>query len=341
MSIAVFADLHLHEHSAFATEREGHNSRLMDGRDAVLAIASKSVAYGVRRLLCAGDWHHSRRKISVPVLDVGAATIRAVREDYGMEVDALEGNHDLSMDGGSCSLDGLPFLNVYDKPGVVEIDGFKIGMIPWTDDPKVVAEALRAKADFFVGHLGLEGGKVGPSDVELPGHIPTKVLRNVEVPVLLGHYHKPQDVKGTTAMYVGSPVQLSWGERGEDKRFVVVSRKNGEAVVESVPLPDFPRFVRITESELETVRPQDFVEVVVRKAKHVRRVRRKIELTRGEGGANIVVSEEGDAAAPRIDLAGLKVADQIRRFVKHAGVPAGVTEDELVHAGLSLIEGAE
>lgn len=54
-----------------------------------------------------------------------------------------------------------------------------------------------------------------------------------------GHIHKPQDLPGTvvTGTYAGSPIQLDFGELGEEKRVVVVEARPGQpARVTSIPL---------------------------------------------------------------------------------------------------------
>lgn len=335
--IAYFADLHMHEHEAFATDRDGFNSRLLDCADAALAVARHAKKIGAKSVLFGGDWFHSRRKISVPVLHISEATLKAIRA-MGLDVYALLGNHDLSLDGRANSIFGQPFTNVFSQPDVYEIDGWKVGIIPWTDNPDDVAKVLRKKADFYAGHFGVEGARVGPSDFEMPGHIDEKTLKLTNNPVLLGHYHKPQAIEGTSAMYVGSPLQLSWGEAGENKRFLVVSAGSRTVRVSSVDLPEFPRFERVAEADLDKCRPQDFVEVIVRRAEDVKRARNKVRLTRGEAGANIVVLEDGGDEAPRVDLSGLNVRDQLRRYLKHAGVPKGMDREELLKLGLELVE---
>jgi exonuclease SbcD len=55
--------------------------------------------------------------------------------------------------------------------------------------------------------------------------------------IALGHIHKPQRIAGTLpAYYAGSPLQLDFGEAGQEKTFVVVTVRPGRpADVEHVP----------------------------------------------------------------------------------------------------------
>lgn len=62
----------------------------------------------------------------------------------------------------------------------------------------------------------------------------------------LGHIHRPQAIAGSagTARYAGSPLQLDFGEAGEDKSVVVVEASPGRPVrVEIVPLTAGRRLV--------------------------------------------------------------------------------------------------
>lgn len=44
------------------------------------------------------------------------------------------------------------------------------------------------------------------------------------LPVYTGHYHKPHVVKGTQIEYVGSPYQVSAGESGQIKHFLLLDK---------------------------------------------------------------------------------------------------------------------
>lgn len=339
--LSIFADLHLHEHAAFAIDRGGFNSRLIDSRDVVLNIAKKSRAAGASDLIHAGDWFHARRRVGVACLDVSESVLNTCRTKYSLRVHTIPGNHDYSLDGKACSIVGQPFASVTMEHGSVrEIAGWRVCFVPWTDDVDVVKRALAVSADLYIGHFGVADSKVGPSDFEMPGHINQDVLAkraNPDAPLLLGHYHKPQKIGDSRSMYIGSPLQQGWGEAGENKRFIIV-RPNGS--IESVPLPDGPRFLRLTPETLDKARPNDFVEVVVENIKQVRRTRHLIDDTRPESPTSIVLREVPVADAPAIDLSGLKVRDQLIRYVDHVGVPDGVDRDVLIRTGLELMGGS-
>ena len=94
----------------------------------------------------------------------------------------------------------------------------------------------------FAAHLYVQGAV--PSRTERPVDISDTYLTEADAlpPVsyaALGHIHKPQAVSrgGLTARYAGSPLQLDFGEAGEDKSVVVVDADPGRPVrVDLVPL---------------------------------------------------------------------------------------------------------
>jgi exonuclease SbcD len=94
----------------------------------------------------------------------------------------------------------------------------------------------------FAAHLYVEGAI--PSYTERPVEISDTYLTEASaLPAVsyaaLGHIHRPQAITrgGMTARYAGSPLQLDFGEAGEEKSVVVVDADPGRPVrVELVPL---------------------------------------------------------------------------------------------------------
>jgi DNA repair protein SbcD/Mre11 len=115
--------------------------------------------------------------------------------------------------------------------------------------------------NLLMAHTHLEGAVFGASERRV--HIgedwaaTAQTLPTSASYIALGHIHKPQKVSGTLpAYYAGSPLQMDFGEVGQEKTFVVVKAKPGKpARIEHIkyegglPLVD----VRATLSELEGI----------------------------------------------------------------------------------------
>lgn len=325
--VALTVDVHLHEHAAFAVDRDGLNSRLAISADAVRSIIDHAKAEGSKTLLIPGDWFHDRQKISVAVLDTSAEILAYARKQ-GVDVILVVGNHDLSREGNTNSVKGQRFADVIETPGVYKINGWKVGCVPWTDDPNEVRRVAKKPADFYVGHFGVSGTRVGPSDFEIPGHISPKVLR--DKPMFLGHYHKPQDIPGTRALYIGSPVQQGWGESGEKKRFLVFSEQD----VDSYTLDEFPRFVRTTPDKVKKCRPQDYIEVIASPDE----VERTRNLTHSMSlNAHVIPAEIPQASPADMPLEGATLQEQLNSYAENVERPQGVSKEDAIVVAYELL----
>jgi exonuclease SbcD len=113
----------------------------------------------------------------------------------------------------------------------------------------------------LAAHLYVQGST--PSYTERPLEIKDTYLTEADaLPavsyVALGHIHRPQAITrgGVTARYAGSPLQLDFGEAGEDKSVVVVDANPGRPVsVELIPLRAGRRLADFT-GTLEELRAQ-------------------------------------------------------------------------------------
>lgn len=95
--------------------------------------------------------------------------------------------------------------------------------------------------NLFMAHTHLQGAIFGESERRV--HIgedwagTTQKLPGSASYIALGHIHKPQRVSDTLpAYYAGSPLQMDFGEAGQEKSFVVVAASPGRpARIEHVP----------------------------------------------------------------------------------------------------------
>lgn len=63
--------------------------------------------------------------------------------------------------------------------------------------------------------------------------------------VALGHIHKPQRIKGNQPIfYSGSPIPLSFSERKDEKRILLIDTDRGWEP-ESIPIPNFRKLIKI------------------------------------------------------------------------------------------------
>ncbi len=108
----------------------------------------------------------------------------------------------------------------------------------------------------FAAHLYVGGATYGRSERAL--HVSdTYASRPEAIPAVsyaaLGHIHKPQALPGGTAgRYAGSPIQLDFGEEGEEKVTVIVEAAPGRpARIEPRPIVGGRRLLRVAGSLAE------------------------------------------------------------------------------------------
>jgi len=143
----------------------------------------------------------------------------------------------------------LPFVHANRLVDVFE--GTESWMVDYADRvrdmQRILSHSLEAGFDagrdvlLFAAHLHVGGAVRSGSERQL--HITdTYATRAESLPPVsyaaFGHIHKPQDIPGEIrARYAGSPIQLDFGEVGEQKFVVVVDARPGRpAVVTPVPL---------------------------------------------------------------------------------------------------------
>jgi DNA repair exonuclease SbcCD nuclease subunit len=135
----------------------------------------------------------------------------------------IDGNHDLS-GKGSDAISSLRSLSSVDN--VVWIHKTPVGnddflCIPYSSN--IVDQVKQNNRKILISHFGLSEGVLN-SGISIVSDIKIKDLINKYKLVLLGHYHKPQEIKteDINLFYVGSPIQLDWGEKDDEKRFLVI-----------------------------------------------------------------------------------------------------------------------
>lgn len=193
-----------------------------------------------------------------------------------------------------------------DESGVISYpkngEQAKIAMLPWIPECRIVdcrqipragnernrvySEHIAARCsglangyaantvNILLAHLYVGGAAATGS--ERPAHVaPAFAIRPDRLPrahyIALGHLHRPQEVPtASRCVYAGSSLQMDFGERGQQKRVVIVdARAESQASVESVSLLSGRRLREVvtTIDQLASVAGQageDFLRVVVR-----------------------------------------------------------------------------
>lgn len=228
MKILFFSDIHHSNYSQFATVLpNGRNSRFQDTLLAFEDIKSYAKKHADVVIFC-GDLFDKKFKVDTQVY---VETLAAWRDFCSVPVYIIAGNHDQYSREGSNSL--LPFHDtrarntalVSQPENICLDDAINVLLIPHQHDTNKFKQILKdaPSADILVMHQGLAEAVTGAYNVQIQS-----AIKLADIPfdkfkwVVSGHYHKAQVLAGGKFRYCGSPLQLSMGERGEEKGFWVL-----------------------------------------------------------------------------------------------------------------------
>ncbi len=155
----------------------------------------------------------------------------------------------------------------------------------YSDDVAAMCERLALSfspetVNILAAHLFAFGaqtsGSERPIHISQPFAIPPASFPSTAQYMALGHLHRPQEIHcPTRCFYSGSPLQLDFGERDQQKSVVIVDVKAGKpAHVETVPLTSGRRLRELTGSMDELKRQagkvgDDFLRLIVKTEKHI------------------------------------------------------------------------
>ncbi len=243
-----FSDLHCHAWSQYSTRLpNGLNSRLQDCLN-IIHQAKKIVEEQlVNYVFFVGDLFHSRTKIDI---DVYYATFRAMRDlaSIGVPIYILKGNHDCHNRVGDVhSLEAFKTIAaVVDRPMIRTLQSgdekVSVAMFPYTSDvPRLIEqfEGLPAM-DLVLFHQGVREAVVGPYGMTVHSELALSNLPLNRVRYCIaGDYHKRQFLADGKFHYCGSPLQLTFGEAGEEKAFSLIDTSDWK--IQTIPT-SAPRF---------------------------------------------------------------------------------------------------
>jgi DNA repair exonuclease SbcCD nuclease subunit len=271
MKCLFFSDLHMHAWSQFSTTLpNGRNSRVDDQLKVLSQIREICVREKVATLFFLGDCFHSRTKIDGDLYSVTWTAFKSLSEVVD-NFYILVGNHDQNNRvGDSHSLSAFrAFAHVVDSPICVRFgpvgDSVNIALFPFTTEIKDFKTFVRnlPRVDFFLFHQGMSQAQIGAFDVYIKAEVELNDLPDRARYRLAGHYHRHQWLDSRTA-YIGSPLQLNFGERDEEKGFILVDTQRDTRL--HIP-SEAPRFYVTEYSNFNPDRyrmVRDFVKVMCR-----------------------------------------------------------------------------
>lgn len=257
----IFSDLHAHSH-------KDRVARLQDCVCALNWVFEQAAAHNCDYIFFLGDLFHERTKIDVlNYLRVFEVFMKHMIEDAcGREVYLLVGNHDMyhreKWDVNSIKpLTAIPGISIIQTPLSFSAGGKQFDCLPHTENPVAALDALKKArdgktGDILLSHLAVNGALTNTyygvrSDVIVEYDnemvpVDPGVFSDWEM-VFLGHYHAAQKIGH--AEYVGSPLQISFGEAFQTKHVIILDL---DTLEKTYVVNDFsPKHLIITPQDIE------------------------------------------------------------------------------------------
>lgn len=234
MKWLVCADIHVHQHKK-------SSERLQDCLNALDWIFRTAVEKAVDHIIVVGDLFYDRFKIDVPTYQKTFEIFKKYTDKHDFGVWLLIGNHDMFMHkewdiSSMVPLSGIPSVTVINKPCILEIGETPAAFLPYTTDPISDLAKIEEKLgswspppEVLFGHVALDNAVLNPlyntkSEVHLENDgdmvkVDSEIFKKWKQ-VFLGHYHAAQTIGGNVE-YVGSPLQLSFGEAFQPKHVII------------------------------------------------------------------------------------------------------------------------
>lgn len=226
--LLIWSDNHIHPHKR-------NRNRMDDCLNCLNWVFDVGKKNDISTYIFCGDLFEDRQKIDVLAFQKTYEIIESKLRKKDC-VYFLLGNHDIwhpkRRDISTIyALRNIPNLYIIDEPCILKLKNTetKAAFLPYSSDP--IEDLNKLILDFpklLFGHIAVNGAKLNSSgitsDVFVEKDNDMKIvgpkLFNGINRVFLGHYHCPQKL-GDNVEYVGSPLQLSFGEINQDKHIII------------------------------------------------------------------------------------------------------------------------
>ena len=245
MRFGFIADIHLSKYSQDKIEDQSNlPERLHSIKSAIYEVAEYCLANGIKVIVIGGDTLHGKSVIYAIAQEI---MLQYFHDFMDLNFIVLDGNHDLSGKGTDVvsalrPLEHIPNVNWVKFSETAYLQNEGILIVPYSTNLTNIIK--NNKARILISHFGLSEAILN-SGISVVSDVSLSDLRGRYELVLLGHYHKPQEIiqNNIKLYYVGSPIQLDWGEKNDIKRFLIVDTDTLQ--VDSIPINSYKKHIEL------------------------------------------------------------------------------------------------
>ena len=255
----VFSDLHIHDH-------KDRVERLDDCLKVLEWIFETAAERDVDYIFFLGDLFHERSKIDTKnyMITFDVFMKHMLNDASTRQMFLLVGNHDMyhkeSCDINSVKpLSAIPRISIVQNPVSMELGGRKIDWLPYSENPIEDLNNFKKKGvgDILFAHIAVSGASTNTfygvrSDVIVEHdkemvRVDASLFEDWDM-AMFGHYHGAQPIS-KKAEYVGSPLQLTFGEVFQQKHLIILDL---ETMEKEYVVNDFsPKHLIVSEQDVE------------------------------------------------------------------------------------------
>jgi len=322
MIFGYIADIHLSRYGQDKVEDTTNlPERLHSIKRALYEVGNYCVENSIKVLVIGGDILHGKSVIHAVAQDIMIDFFTDFEDMLLFYV--IDGNHDLSGKGDSVvsalkTLKNTPNVRWIGFSETYHMKAEDILFVPYSYNLPQIVNDNRAK--ILISHFGLSEGMLN-SGLSIVSDVSMKDLTGRYNLVLLGHYHKPQEIinPNISLYYVGSLIQLDWGEKGDEKRFLVVDSDTLD--VQSIPITQYKKHI---EFELTSKNKTDIFKLAKQardNGDHVKVIMREtVDLTDVSGEFTVIDKTDQDITDRGV-TSMMSEMDKIERYLEIKKIP--------------------
>lgn len=247
------ADYHLRLTNSCGVIVNGQNSRLTDELKILSGMVNDAIIRKIDGFIILGDIF-DKINPSEKLRKIFLRTVILPLLKEKITVFILMGNHDTNFEVVSFETEA-ELANVLSEgsivfitePQIIDFGDCSIYFVPFGFPIPKDNEGCQ----ILLGHHGIKGKETGVGVIQRKGaeEIEENDFKQFKI-AWFGHYHKPQD------NYIGSPIKWDFGERLDEKRYILLEADNGEFQTTFIPIED-RRFIQLEFTEKDQITEKD------------------------------------------------------------------------------------
>lgn len=277
MKVAILGDTHFGGGYSLGTSNQHRqiNTRLIDYANTFDYVVDYMKNHNIKRFIITGDIFESRRPYAAE-LGLFAEKMNRLSE-IGITTHIVIGNHDLVQEQSSTTVDvlknlKLPTVNIHSDIESITIDNFNVIFLPFRNRQMLNCSSNEEAIERINTKLIYERSKlIGPTILvghfmidcnDVVSHFATEIESNeIVLPknmfndfdgTIMGHIHGHKVLrKNPFISYVGSMERNTFGEKDEQKHFLIFDSNDISFQFEELPIRNLFD-IRINQSESKT-----------------------------------------------------------------------------------------